>query len=97
MLPRWAIYLGRVSFGLYVYHEFTLDLVSKLEIGHRLSQVARNHVLRIILSGGIDAVLALALTIVLAHYSYRYFETPFLNLKKRYTVIPSQPGDTGRV
>jgi peptidoglycan/LPS O-acetylase OafA/YrhL len=31
------------------------------------------------------AVLGLATTFLLAWFSFRFFETPFLNLKERYT------------
>jgi peptidoglycan/LPS O-acetylase OafA/YrhL len=31
------------------------------------------------------------LTILMAALSYRYFETPFLKMKKRHSVIQSQP------
>ena len=35
--------------------------------------------------------LTLGLTILMAALSYRYFETPFLRMKKRHSVIRSQP------
>lgn len=91
LLPKWAIYLGRISFGLYVYHEFAILLTDQFII--QQARVFKNSIpdslkgLIFIMS----YVLALGLTIVAASISYRYFETPFLKLKKRHTVIESQP------
>ena len=39
----------------------------------------------------LKGALALGLTILMAALSYRYFETPFLKMKKRHAVIQSQP------
>jgi peptidoglycan/LPS O-acetylase OafA/YrhL len=83
VLPGWAIYLGRISFGLYVYHAFGAYLTSKLLIGHLVSFNSPIYLLK--------GVLALGLTVLLAAVSYRYFETPFLKMKKRHAVIESQP------
>jgi peptidoglycan/LPS O-acetylase OafA/YrhL len=83
LIPGWAIYLGRISYGLYVYHEFVPYLLSKLLIGHLASFNTPIYFLK----GG----LSLGLTILVAAISYRYFEAPFLRLKKRHAVIESQP------
>jgi peptidoglycan/LPS O-acetylase OafA/YrhL len=83
LLPRWAIYLGRISYGLYVYHRFAAYLTSKLLIRHLASFKSPIYLLK--------GALALGLTVVLAALSYRYFETPFLKMKKRHSVIESQP------
>lgn len=90
-LPRWAIHLGRISYGLYVYHAFSLFIWHYFPLGHWLSLGVKNHLLRAGLSGGISVILTLGLTVVLAEASYRYFETPFLRRKQKYTVIASQP------
>jgi peptidoglycan/LPS O-acetylase OafA/YrhL len=37
LLPGWAIFLGRISYGLYVYHRFAAYLTGKLLIGHLAS------------------------------------------------------------
>ncbi len=73
-LPGALIYLGRISFGLYVFHEW-----------------ARTLAFRIVPSKGIvHPLLALAITIGLASLSFRFFETPFLKLKKRLEVVRSR-------
>lgn len=83
LLPGWAIYLGRISYGLYVYHRFAAYLTSKLLIGHLSSISGPIYLLK--------GVLALGLTVLMAVVSYRYFETPFLKMKKRHAIIDSQP------
>jgi peptidoglycan/LPS O-acetylase OafA/YrhL len=83
LLPGWAIYLGRISFGLYVYHEFAMYITNHVLFGH-LATVASPIVL-------LKAGSEFGLTVLMAAVSYRYFETPFLLLKKRHTVVESEP------
>jgi peptidoglycan/LPS O-acetylase OafA/YrhL len=83
LLPGFLIYLGRISFGLYVYHEFAIFIVSRLLFPYA-SKLA-NPVLLLRIS------IELGLTILMAALSYRYFETPFLKMKRRHAVIRSQP------
>jgi peptidoglycan/LPS O-acetylase OafA/YrhL len=82
-LPGWAIYLGRISFGLYVFHFFAMFITGKFLIGHF---TAIRYPL-LVLKG----IIVLGLTILMAMLSYRYLETPFLKMKKRHAVIESQP------
>lgn len=81
-LPAWAIYCGRISFGLYVFHEFAI-YVSHAIFGHHLALSSPAYWLGV--------VLAVGLNFLMAAISYRYFETPFLKMKKRYASIESQP------
>jgi peptidoglycan/LPS O-acetylase OafA/YrhL len=74
------IYLGRISFGLYVFHVLGLMLSNDI-VSHQDSSLGR-YLLR-------EAV-ALAITIVFAAISYRWLETPFLALKQRFS--RSRPG-----
>jgi peptidoglycan/LPS O-acetylase OafA/YrhL len=92
LLPQWAIYLGRISFGLYVYHQFAIYATDHLFIGY-ISTFKYLPIVRS-LAGPIyitNMILTLGLTILMAVLSYRYFETPFLKMKKRHSVIESQP------
>jgi peptidoglycan/LPS O-acetylase OafA/YrhL len=83
LLPGWAIFLGRISFGLYVYHGLAAYVISKLLIGHLNSFMNPIYFLK--------GALALGLTVLMAAMSYRYIETPFLKMKRRHSVIDSQP------
>jgi peptidoglycan/LPS O-acetylase OafA/YrhL len=91
LLPRWAIYLGRISFGLYVFHMFSLNLTQRLPIGELLANSTPPSPLRVVLDCGLTLGLPLGLTILMAALSYRFLETPFLKMKKRYAVIESEP------
>jgi peptidoglycan/LPS O-acetylase OafA/YrhL len=81
-LPGWAIYFGRISFGLYVYHQFAISIMYRF-IGHGDHVAIGVRFLRVGLSFGLTASMAAL--------SYRYFETPFLKMKKKHAVIDSQP------
>ncbi|HWR34596.1 MAG TPA: acyltransferase [Clostridia bacterium] len=76
------VYLGRISYGLYVFHILGL-MSSDYIVPHYDSSFAR-YMLR-------NAV-ALSITIALSAASYRWLETPFLNLKQRFTHVLSRPG-----
>jgi len=82
MLPGWAVYLGRISYGLYVFHalahELALAIIPNAGSHHRAIFLLR-------------ICIAFGLTVGMAALSYRYFEMPFLKKKRRYTVIQSQP------
>jgi peptidoglycan/LPS O-acetylase OafA/YrhL len=83
LLPGWAVYLGRISYGLYVYHLFALYIANHLLIGHLASIASPLFFLK--------AVVTLGLNILMAATSYHFFELPFLKMKKRHTVIESEP------
>lgn len=72
-------YLGEISFGIYMYHVIALNAVVfiflKIKNYNVLSDVA------MILSIN---VLTLLSAVLVAHLSYKYFETPFLRLKSRF-------------
>jgi peptidoglycan/LPS O-acetylase OafA/YrhL len=84
---RWGlpplIYLGRISYGLYVFHVLGL-MITDYTIPHQTSSLGR-YLFR-------DAA-AFALTTIFASISYRWIETPFLALKQRFfTHVLSRPG-----
>jgi peptidoglycan/LPS O-acetylase OafA/YrhL len=74
-------YLGKISYGLYVIHASVLAAANYLlpQILHRQHGI---YVYKVI--------IGLPVTIVLAHFSYRYFEKPFLRLKERFEVVQSR-------
>jgi peptidoglycan/LPS O-acetylase OafA/YrhL len=81
---RWLIFMGRISYGLYVFHALGLRLAERLVPAHYSS----------IEIFTIYWLFAFASTIVMAVTSYRWLEQPFLRLKQqRFTVIPSRPED----
>jgi peptidoglycan/LPS O-acetylase OafA/YrhL len=72
-------YLGKISYGLYVVHEFA-HMVAKLILPAATP-------VRVLL----QSVVALALTIALAAASYRWLESPFLRMKERFARVQSRP------
>jgi peptidoglycan/LPS O-acetylase OafA/YrhL len=81
----WALapfaYLGRISFGLYVFHILGLVLSDRI-VSHQDSSLGR-YLFR-------EAV-AFAIAVVLASISYFCLEKPFLSLKQRFRRAPSSP------
>ena len=79
---RALVYLGRISYGLYVFHILGL-LISDYAVPNQTSSLLR-YTLRV--------AVALAATIAMSAISYRWLETPFLGLKQRFTHVLSRPG-----
>ncbi|GAA3754142.1 acyltransferase family protein [Terriglobus aquaticus] len=75
-IPAFLAYLGRISFGLYVFHSPVFLL------GKRYLPLHRPWTL---------LPAELCLTIAAAALSYRFFETPFLRLKQRFEIVRSRP------
>jgi peptidoglycan/LPS O-acetylase OafA/YrhL len=76
------VYLGRISYGLYVFHVLAL-MISSYTVRRPDSTLGR-FLLR-------DAI-AFAITVALSAASYRWLESPFLTLKQRFTHVLSRPG-----
>jgi peptidoglycan/LPS O-acetylase OafA/YrhL len=91
-IPQWAVYLGKISFGLYVFHETAFLFVDEAQkhagnLFPALSTWTTQHLLVALL---MNKAAALAVTIMLAVLSYRFWESPFLRLKQRVTFIESR-------
>jgi peptidoglycan/LPS O-acetylase OafA/YrhL len=72
------VYLGRISYGLYVLHPVGMAVAGFVFPEFSFLYAA---------TGLISTVLCAAL-------AYRFLEAPFLRLKKRFTYIESQPGNS---
>jgi len=81
-LPGWAIYLGRISYGLYVFHILAFEITIPI-FPHHVSVGSGLMVLK--------GATALGMTILLASLSYRFFEAPFLRMKRRFEIVESRP------
>jgi peptidoglycan/LPS O-acetylase OafA/YrhL len=79
-LPRPFLYLGRISYGLYVFH--ALVLTAAHSFGFRDTTTLR----------GAGTVLAVKFLIIvaMAALSYELLEKPFLKLKSRFELVPTR-------
>lgn len=77
---RPLVALGRISYGLYVYHVLAIALAG----------IALQYGPAAIRDWPAFVALAFGLTVTFAIASYRVLEAPFLRLKERFTVVPSR-------
>ena len=77
-------YLGKLSYGLYVYHLFAVVLVLK-----GLPVIVDLQTLSTWMGYSLTLGMILILTIGISHLSYRYFESYFLRKKIKFTTILS--------
>jgi peptidoglycan/LPS O-acetylase OafA/YrhL len=82
-LPRSLVYLGKISYGLYVFHEMGLSISHSIRKAVGLA----SHTPLLFL---LNTAASLAITILLAMLSYKYLEYPFLRLKRRFTFVESR-------
>jgi peptidoglycan/LPS O-acetylase OafA/YrhL len=80
------VWLGRISYGLYVIHIFALHVVE-----HAFASVRHTQELPTLFNMLVQVAVALVVTIFLSALSYRFLERPFLQLKQHFTVIRSRP------
>lgn len=87
-MPAPLVYLGRISYGMYVFHITIFWLVYQIfkdELAS-LSIMAGLHEWK----NDVGFVIAFIITVTISLLSYNFFEKPFLRLKKRFTYIPSR-------
>jgi peptidoglycan/LPS O-acetylase OafA/YrhL len=75
-IPRQVIYLGKISYGLYIWH-IIANWASEQVFGETAAAFA-------------IPIIAFAVTIVISSCSYRWLEKPFLSLKERFTFVQSR-------
>jgi peptidoglycan/LPS O-acetylase OafA/YrhL len=77
-------YLGKISYGLYVYHVMCLWIVTKITEMFISPE-------RLLVYPATVLLLALVMTIMVSTISYQFLERPFLKLKEKFTFIKSRP------
>jgi peptidoglycan/LPS O-acetylase OafA/YrhL len=83
-MPAPLLYLGRISYGLYVFHPFGLGLCLYLPFWYLKRPFNGAQLLLAMLA-------AFAMTVALAALSYHFFELPILRFKERFAFIKSGP------
>jgi peptidoglycan/LPS O-acetylase OafA/YrhL len=76
-LPKPIVYLGRIAYGLYVFHMLIIDLV-------------RNYYSTHVHIPGSALLVEIVLCILVASLSYEFFEKPFLRLKHHFELVHSR-------
>jgi peptidoglycan/LPS O-acetylase OafA/YrhL len=89
LIPSWLAYFGRISYGLYLVHSLVFFLVFEKFIPY-LGRLVPNLHLPATLRNGLATGLVLAISLALAHLSYAYFESFFLRLKQRFTLVAAR-------
>ena len=79
-IPQSLVYLGKISYGLYVFHELILEHLFRV---FRVSQFFNRHL-------AVGSMVALVLTILCAALSYRFFELPFLKMKQHFERVKTR-------
>jgi peptidoglycan/LPS O-acetylase OafA/YrhL len=74
------VYLGRISYGLYIFHG------AALVVATHIVPPSSN-----VVFWPLFAIVALALTLVASAASYHWLESGFLHRKKHYEVIRTAP------
>ncbi len=75
------VYLGKRSYGLYLYHFFGIDLANWV----------LGFLPELLFPQAASFSLSMLFTVVMSIASYRVVERPFLKLKKRFEVVASRP------
>jgi peptidoglycan/LPS O-acetylase OafA/YrhL len=94
---RW---LGRISYGAYVFHDILHRWYQSLGTSFVRHFATGRNIGELLLQRQAEALAAgigLGATIFLAWFSFRFFESFFLNIKERWTVHSSQPIDLATV
>ncbi len=79
-MPRWVAGLGKISYGLYVYHLLAIEFAHACFASlHGLLQLVAS------------VALAFLLTVSAAIISYALLESPFLRLKRRFETLHTRP------
>jgi peptidoglycan/LPS O-acetylase OafA/YrhL len=78
MENKLLIHLGNISYGVYMYHVIIMQVVGfvflKWNVPLKISNI--NSII-------LFNLLVFVFTVLTAHFSYKYFESYFLNLKKK--------------
>lgn len=72
-------YLGKISFGLYVYNGIVVEYINKFML---FTHLEKNYYFVFIF-----IILSVLTTILISHLSYNYLEKRFLKLKYNYTTV----------
>jgi peptidoglycan/LPS O-acetylase OafA/YrhL len=87
-MPKTLVYLGRISYGMYVSHitmYWIIFSIFKNELAAFSEKIGLYE-----WKNEVGIIMVFTATVTFATLSYNFFEKPFLRLKKRFTLIPSR-------
>lgn len=75
-------FVGKISYGIYVIHPILIFVFSRWysQLGVTWPELTQRIIIYIFIT---------FITIILAYISYRFYEKPFLNLKRKFAVVQS--------
>lgn len=71
-------YLGKISYGIYMYHAFSMQAVGFFILEMNIANLSSSLVIFL------SFFLVVAITIIVAHVSYFAFEKKFISMKSKY-------------
>ena len=75
------IFLGQISYGIYVYHILIIGLLGLL--------VKRYNLYGYLINPVFVVITVISTTILISYLSYQYLEMPFLKLKNKFALVKS--------
>jgi peptidoglycan/LPS O-acetylase OafA/YrhL len=75
-------YFGKISYGIYMYHPVIIQIIGFLYL-----KIIQLQELPFVFSVLLFNILVIIGTLLVSHFSYKYFEGYFLRLKKNYVSI----------
>jgi peptidoglycan/LPS O-acetylase OafA/YrhL len=83
-IPRILVYLGKISYGLYLVHDFFIWSIFYTADRFPRMLFFQSH-------KAVGVPLAFGLTVATAALSYHFFERPILKFKERFETIQTRP------
>lgn len=79
---RITTYLGKISYGIYVYHVIVIQLIGLIYIKIFSNLGLNNYAIIVVYNS-----IVLVATIIISHFSYQYFEKYFINLYRNKSAL----------
>jgi peptidoglycan/LPS O-acetylase OafA/YrhL len=79
------IYLGKISYGIYMFHMIVIQVVGFVYLKF-ISKMNLPEIVSILFLN-FSVIIG---TIIISHFSYKYYETFFLNLKQKFRAKPTK-------
>ncbi|MFK7783403.1 acyltransferase family protein [Psychroserpens sp.] len=72
-------YLGQISYGIYMFHAIAMNIVVFFMLKIQALEIFNDTITIVLIN-----ILIFAITILMAHLSYKYYESYFLKLKTKF-------------